>query len=149
MTTLVTIGTALLLAWALVRRPQWITVTLACVFGLAVIAADMMHGAQLRSVLMGFDALVAIVMWFLWGRYHSERAALVATLAFIKIWLGIAAAVADLQWVVWASANNAVFILMVLIAGGFLDGIIAWVGRCYLRVHARRASLRGYLEKVF
>lgn len=149
MTLAVYIGIALLLVWALVRRPQWITICLGLVFGAAILAADIAHGGDLRSILMGFDALVVIAMWALWQRFRSERAALVATLGFFKIWLGIAGATMAMTWPVWAAANNAVFVLQILIAGGFLDGIIAWVGARCVRARNRRGGLLGYLEKIF
>jgi hypothetical protein len=138
----------LLLVWALVRRPQLIVITLAVAFGLAVWAADIMRGGDLRSVLMGIDAFVVISMWLLWGRYRSERAALVATFGLLKIWFGIAAAATDLTALVWASGNNALFVVQVLIAGGFADGIMAWVGRRYHRVRAGGGGLLGHLEKT-
>lgn len=148
MTSAVYIMIALLLAWALIRRPQWITVSMAIAFASAIAAAEMTSGDNLRSILMGFDALVVIAMWFLWHAYRSERAALVASLGFVKIWLGIASATTNITWLVWASGNNAIFVLQVLIAGGFLDGIIAWVGNSCLRTRSRRRSLLGYLEKI-
>lgn len=148
MTAVVYTGIGLLLVWALIRRPQWINVTLAFVFGMAILAAELAHGPELRSILMGFDALVVIAMWFLWGAYRSELAALVATLGFLKIWLGLASAAAALSWPAWAGANNAIFICQILVAGGFLDGIIAWVGRCHLRARDRRRGLHGHMEKI-
>lgn len=148
MTALVYTAIGLLLVWALIRRPQWICITLAILFGLARFAADIAGGADLRSILMGLDALGVIAMWFLWSTYRSDRAALVAMIGFIKIWLGIAAATTGLTWPAWAAANNAMFICQVLVAGGFLDGIIAWVGRCHLRSHNRRRGLLGHLEKT-
>lgn len=148
MTSLVYVGIALLLAWALVRRPQLITIGLCLAFGLAVLAADIAEGEHLRSILMGMDALVVIGMWFLWSMYRSERAALVATLGFLKIWLGIAAASFTIDYSLWAGGNNAIFVLQVFIAGGFADGFIAWVGRCHLSFRNRRNGLLGYLEKI-
>lgn len=149
MTLAVYIGIAMLLVWALVRRPQWITLAMGMVFVGGILAADIAHGGDLRSILMGFDALVVIAMWALWQRFRSERAALVATLGFFKIWLGIAGATTGMSWPVWAAANNAVFVLQILVAGGFLDGLIAWVGHRCLRARHRRSGLLGYLEKIF
>jgi hypothetical protein len=148
MTTAVYLCVGGLLVWALVRRPQLIVITLAIAFGLAVAAADVVRGGELRSVLMGIDAFVVITMWFLWGRYRSERAALVASFGLVKITFGIASAVSDVAGIVWASGNNALFVVQVLIAGGFADGVMAWVGRSYHRFHSRQRGLLGYLEKV-
>jgi len=148
MTVAVYLGVGGLLVWALVRRPQLIVITMAIAFGLAVAAADFVHGGEFRSVLMGIDAFVVITMWLLWGRYRSERAALVASFGLVKIMFGIAAAVSDVAGLVWASGNNALFVVQVLIAGGFADGIMAWVGRGYHRFHNRQRGVLGYLEKI-
>ncbi len=148
MTTAVYITVAALLVLALLRRPQLIVITLAVAYGLAVWAADIVHGGELRSVLMGIDAFVVITMWFLWGRYRSERAALVASFGFLKILFGITAAVVGMANLAWAAGNNALFIVQVLIAGGFTDGVIAWVGRGLHRVRSGGGRLSGYLEKI-
>lgn len=148
MTAAVYTTVALFLMWALLRRPQMIVITLAVAYGLAVWAAEIVHGGALRSVLMGIDAFVVITMWVLWGRYSSERAALVASFGFLKILFGIASALVDMTNLAWASGNNALFIVQVLIAGGFADGVIAWLGRSYCRLHSRGSRSSGYLEKI-
>lgn len=139
---------SLLLVWALVRRPQLIVIVLAGAFGLSVFAADIAHGDALRSILMGIDGLITIAMWLLWVRYDSERAALVAAFAFLKICFGIAAATTAMPHLAWASGNNALFIVQVLIAGGFTDGIIAWLGRGYSRLVPRVHRVLGHVEKA-
>jgi len=148
MTLAVYIGVGLLLAWALIRRPQMIVIVLAVAFGLAVWVADFAHGGGLRSILMGIDGLVVIAMWLLWVRFDSERAVMVASIGLLKIWFGIAAALLDLSSLVWASGNNALFVIQVLIAGGFADGIVAWLGRCHHRLHSGDGGLLGHLEKM-
>lgn len=148
MTAAVYLAVGLLLVAALLNRPQLIVITLAVAYGLAVWAADIVHGGELRSVLMGIDAFVVIAMWFLWGRYHSDRAALIASFGFLKILFGIAAALVGASNLVWASGNNALFIVQVLIAGGFADGVMAWLGRCIHRSGFGGGSLSGHLEKI-
>lgn len=148
MTAAVYMTVGLLLVAALVRRPQWIVITLAVAFGMAVWAADIMRGGDLRSVLMGIDAFVVIAMWLLWERYRSERAALVASFGFLKILFGIAAAMIGASGLAWASGNNALFIVQVLIAGGFADGVMAWLGRCIHRLNSGGGSMSGHLEKI-
>lgn len=137
-----------LILWALYRRPQVITITMAVAFLFAVEVATLVKGDALRPILMGADALIVAVMWFLWSAYHSERAAMVATLGFLKISFGIAAALTDISNLVWASTNNAIFIVMVLISGGFLDGFIAWLGHSNSRVGNSWRGLLGHLEKI-
>jgi len=148
MTQAVYLFVSILIVWALWRRPQVITITMAAAFLFAVEIALFVKGDALRSILMGADAIVVVVMWFLWSKYHSERAAMIATLGFVKIWFGIAAAVVGFTNFAWAAGNNAIFIVMVLISGGFLDGFIAWLGHSHSRLGTRWRGLLGYLEKV-
>lgn len=149
MSELVYLGIAALLLWALWRRPQEIVVVLAVTFLLAVGGGEVVHDrGTLRAGLIGLDGLVVVAMWWLWHRYRSDRAKLIATLGLLKIWLGIAAALTALPWQVWASAYNGLFVVQVLIAGGFSDGVMAWVGRCAHRLRARERRSPGYLEKA-
>lgn len=149
MTALVYLVIAGLLLWALLRRPQMIVVVLAGSFLLAAGAADFVGDrGVLRAGLIGLDGLVVIAMWLLWNKHQSDRAALVASLGLLKVWFGIAAAATDLPWEVWASGYNALFVVQVLIAGGFSDGVIAWLGRCYYRLRSGGGGVPGYLEKT-
>lgn len=141
-------GIALLLAWALWRRPQVITVALALSFVLAVLAARSGRGDALRSILMGLDGFTVIVMWSLWKWYRSDRAAQVAVLGMVKICFGIASAVAGVSDLVWASGNNALFVGQVLIAGGFVNGFMAWLGRRLDGARGGRRGLLGHLERL-
>ena len=147
MTLAVYSGIALLLAWALARRPQIITLTLALSFVLAVLATQTDRGEALRSILMGLDGLTVVVMWSLWKCYRSERAAQIAVLGMLKICFGIAAAVAGMGAAVWASGNNALFVSQVLIAGGFVNGFMAWLGRSHDGARSGGGGLLGHLER--
>jgi len=77
-----------------------------------------------------------------------QGAAIVAALGFLKISFGVVCAIGGVSWVTWASANNAIFIAQVLIAGGFLNGIMAWLGRSRDGSGNRGNSLLGYLERL-
>lgn len=148
LTTAVFSSVAMLLVWALLRRPQAICVILAATFIAAVGVSEISHRDHLRPILMGLDGLVVLSMWLLWWRTFSDRAALVATLGFLKIWVGIAAAMSSMSYLAWASANNAIFVVQVLIAGGFADGIIAWLGGCLRGTSHRGLGVLGYMEKL-
>ncbi len=140
--------TSLLLAWALIRRPQMLTVMLANVFVLAVTAAQSYSGDVLRSIFMGIDGFAVIFAWLFWKRYDSSRAAIVAMLGMVKISFGIASASIGISDIVWASGNNALFISQVLVAGGFANGFMAWLGRSPDRTNARSRGVLGYLERL-
>ena len=148
MTVAVYIFVSLLLAAALVRRPQALTVILAVSFGLSVVSAQYAHGDSLRSVLMGLDGFTVIAAWLLWKTYLTERAALIAVIGTVKICFGIAAATVGLSSLVWASGNNALFIVQVLIAGGFANGFMAWLGRGRNGAHVGWRGLLGYMERL-
>jgi hypothetical protein len=137
-----------LLAWALVRKPQTLTVVLALAFVAAVFAAQHIRGDALRSILMGIDGFAIIISWLLWKVYHSSRAALVAVIGMLKVSFGIAAAAADLNGLLWASGNNALFVVQVLIAGGFANGFMAWLGRSHDGARTRSGRVLGYMERL-
>lgn len=145
MTTVVYLCVGLLLVAALIRRPQALTVALALSFGLSIIAAQVAEGLHIKPVLMGLDALLVMVAWALWGQHRSTRASIIAWLGLCKILLGIASSFST-PYLVWAAMNNALFVVMILVAGGFTDGIIAWLGRRFLKPDTRGAGVLRYLE---
>lgn len=148
MTLAVYVLTSLLLAWALLRRPQMLCVILAGAFVLDVLAAQNVRGDALRSILMGVDGLAVIAAWAIWRGFDSSRAALVAVIGMVKVAFGIASAASDLAWVLWASGNNALFISQVLVAGGFANGFMAWLGRSPDGAGTRNRGVLGYLERL-
>ena len=148
MTEAVYLVTLIAIIAALISKPEMISIVLAAHFGAAVFFADVAQGDAFRSALMGADGLVTIIMWVLWRFYHVQRAAIVTALGFLKISFGVACAIGGVSWVTWASANNAIFIAQVLIAGGFLNGIMAWLGRSRDGSGNRGVGLLGYLERL-
>lgn len=133
---------SLLIAAALWRKPQVITVVLAISFVLSIASSQYVRGDSLRSVLMGLDGFTVIAAWLLWKVYRSDRAALVAVIGTVKICFGVTAATVGLSGLAWAAGNNALFVVQVLVAGGFANGFMAWLGRGH---DSARASLRGVL----
>ena len=146
MTSLVYYGTAALLMLALYRRPKPMTLVLAVEFLLAIGAANIAPGLHFKPILMGLDALVVMAAWAVWTYYRSDRANVIAWLGLCKIMVGISGSV-SMPYVVWASINNGLFVVMILVAGGFSDGIIAWLGRGISRAGTRRAGLLRYLAR--
>jgi hypothetical protein len=152
LTLIIYIGTSLLLAWTLYKQPQKLTLVLAAVFAAAVFAAQQLPGQgereTLRSILMGADGLAVVSTWVLWRRYDSTRAAIVTVLGMVKLAFGVTAASVGMTWLVWASGNNALFISQVLVAGGFANGFMAWLGRSPDSADARSRGVLGYLERL-
>jgi hypothetical protein len=145
LTTLVYLGIGVLLADALWRRTEGLSLTLAFSFLFAVGAAQIAPGDHIKPVLMALDALTAVAAWFLWWRHQSSRAHLVAWLALCKILFCLATV--DWPPIVWASGNNALFVVMILVAGGLTNGIIAWLGRRLAGPRARRSGVLRYLAR--
>jgi hypothetical protein len=143
-TALIYLGIGTLLVAALARRPQALVLALALSFVASIGAAEITHDDHIRPVLMALDALTVMAAWFLWGRHHSTRASLVAWLGFCKIMFAIAASFST-PYLAWASVNNALFVVMILVAGGFTDGIIARLGRGVAGLRASRARLLRHL----
>lgn len=146
MTTLIYLGIGALLAAALFRRPQAIVLALALSFGCAIGAAEIAEGDHIKPLLLALDALTVVAAWFLWWLHQSTRASLIAWLGFCKILFGVAAGGA-LPYLAWASVNNALFVVMILVAGGFTDGIIAWLGRRLAGAGPRGAGVLRYLAR--
>jgi hypothetical protein len=143
-TTLIYAGIGALLVAALVNKPQGLVLALALSFLAAIGAKEIAHGDHIRPVLMALDSFVVVAAWYLWGIHQSTRASLVAWLGLCKIMFAIAASFST-PYLAWASVNNALFVMMILVAGDFVDGIIAWLGRRLAGVGARRAGVFRYL----
>lgn len=141
LTLVVNLSAGALLCIALYRRPQAICVTLALAYVLAIGLTLVLHGAQLRPLLLFLDAGVVISMSALFALFNSDRARIVATIGALKIITAIATAVMDWPWASWAAANNALFFAQILVAGGMADGILAWVG--YRTIHLVAVRSRG------
>jgi hypothetical protein len=148
LTLIVTIAVTLLMAWALIKKPEALTISLAIVLVLAVLSAQYVRGDSLRSILMGIDAFGIIAAWAFWRCYNSSRAAQVVAIGMLKVTFGIAAAVSGLDWSFWAAGNNALFVVQVLIAGDFANGFMAWLGRGPDGTGTRSRGVLGYLERL-
>lgn len=146
LTTAVYLGIGVLLVWAIARRPKPMSLVLALAFVAAIGAAEIAPGLHIKPILMGIDAFIVMAAWLVWTGYRSDRANIIAWLGLCKIMVGISASI-SMPYLIWASINNALFVVMILVAGGFTDGIIAWLGRLLARAGTRRASLLRYLER--
>jgi hypothetical protein len=144
-TALVYLLSAGLLVLALNRKPQAITVTLAIAWLVAVVLEGFLSFHRLLPFLLALDAVVVVVMGWLYRRYRSDRAQIVMALGALKVTLGIGMALGT--WNVFAAAYNASFFAQVLVAGGMADGITAWLGYrlrgVCRRVYGVRSRIRG------
>lgn len=133
-------ATTVLLAWGAYRKPETIMAVLALAFVAGIICAAIKHGDDLRPLLMGIDALIVAVMAGLWVKHHSQRARFVGFIGFAQVSFAlIYASGPHTNWQAWAAVENTAFIVQVLIAGGFADGIAAWLDNWGCRLRSRWA----------
>lgn len=136
---------AALLALALWRRPQAITVVLAVAF-MAAVAVGYAWPTETRlPVVISIEAAVVVAMAHLARKHRSDRASMVMAIGASKIAFAMCAAAVGLHQPTRAAALNAAFIAQVLIAGGLLDGIIAWLGHRVRRFRNCADGMRGRL----
>lgn len=147
MTLLVNVLAGLLLLLAIHRRPQAICATLAMAYLLAMALAELLHGAQLRPLLLVLDAGVVAACAALWRMHHSWRASIVAWIGMGKIAAAMLAAALGTRWQAWAIMENAAFFLQILVAGGMADGIMAWLGYRLRGLCSVRARMREHLGR--
>lgn len=136
---------AALLALALWRRPQAITVVLGIAFITAVAVAYVWPAETRLPVVIVIDAAVVVAMRHLSRKYHSDRAGMVMAIGASKIAFAICAAAVSLYQPTRAAALNAAFVAQVVIAGGLADGFIAWLGNRLGRVRDRAHGMRRRL----
>jgi len=141
-TEMVFTGQALLLAFALWRRPQRIMLVLAVAFALAVMAAAFIGREHRLPVIITLDTFVVVSMGMLVRRYHSDRARVVLWIGMLKIVFSVTAASLGLVQYARAASLNSAFVLQVLVAGGLADGIMAWLGNRAGMLGARLAGMR-------
>ena len=136
---------AALLAVALWRRPQAITVVLAGAFLVAVAVGYVWPADTRLPVVIAIDAAVVVAMAHLARKHRSDRAGMVMGIGAAKIAFAICAAAVGLYQPTRAATLNAAFVAQVLIAGGLLDGVIAWLGHRVRRVGDRAHGMLGRL----
>jgi hypothetical protein len=109
----------------------------------SVAAAQIRHGNDLRAILIAIDGLTASAMLWLWTLHHSQRARLVGSISFFNCVLGVwYMAVPHMVWQTYAAAINAAFVVQVIVAGGFADGISDWLAHRWQRSIPRGAFFR-------
>lgn len=144
MTTLVVFtACALLVIWALYRRPDATTVTVALSFVVAVALSIIIPGREVRTALAVLDAAVVLALLAVWAQWHSHRARHIAGIGLLKCaWAVPYTVFPYMNWNTYAAALNGAFVVQVLIAGGAADGIGAWIDRHARSVWGRWFRLR-------
>lgn len=138
-------GMAGLLALALWRRPQAITLVLAGTFLAGVAGAAMLPPAARPLSVIVLDLAVVLAMGHLVRRHRSARALVVMWISTAKIAFEIVAALTGLHQPARAATVNASFVVQVLIAGGMANGILAWLGNRLGGLRARLPRMLGGL----
>lgn len=131
-----------LVFWAWVRKHDATTTALAAGLFMSILAifADPFWRMPYAAMI---DSVIVVTMLCLWVRYHSMRAWSVGAIGMAKTGLTFAAYVINPYAASWAYAIalNAAFLLQVLVAGGFCDGVGRWLDNRLLRAFPRRHGL--------
>jgi hypothetical protein len=117
-----------LLAGGLLRRPQRIMLVLAAAWGLGLAVAAYWPPETRLPIIIALEALLIAAMGWLYRAYHSDRALIVMWLGTLKIVWEIAAVLLAWPQYFRAAGINGAFIVQILVGGGFVDGVMAWLG---------------------
>jgi hypothetical protein len=138
---IVFIAALVLNLWALKRRPDWVAGILLITMLVSVIVGRAVHGPDVVGVLALLDAMICMLMLGLWTHYHWRHAQMVGIISFLKV-LGavtMSASLGQFAWLVFAVSQNALAFLQIFVAGGFFDGVVAFLNR----IDPRHVSKRG------
>lgn len=115
---------------ALWRRPDWIAGSLLAALLLATVLGWAVPLERTIGISALLDALVSIAMLIVWTYYRSQRARLVGSIAAAKCaWCFLMASSTGMDWFTFATVQNGGFLVQVLIAGGWADGLVAFIDR--------------------
>ena len=121
-------GIAFALVWAMVRKPQAITYTLAAFF-LATVPVDfLVPPGRIVPILAFADAAMVAAMAALWTKHNSQRARFVGFIGLFKVALAMwSYSFSHVNFYSYATVLNTAFVGQVLVAGGFLDAVGHWI----------------------
>ena len=127
----IVLGMFVLVGFACGRRPGHLTTALAISLAVSlVLVAGLPKPDQLAAVL-AVDAGVVAFMAHL-ARHSpapiAEPARVIMAVGTFKITFAMSGVLLDMDHNSRAAARNGAFVLQVLVAGGMLDGLIAWLG---------------------
>lgn len=132
----------LLLALAIWRRPDKVTLALALGFVASVAAQPFRHGGALLPFIVTIDALIVLAMLSVWTRETSMRAWSVGFVGLAKTgWTLAFASASHVSFWTFAVVPNCLFLGQVVAAGGMADGVGDWLDDLCRRFLPRRYSL--------
>ena len=139
-------GIAGLLLWAVLRKPEAITLTLAGFFVGTAPLDFMMPMERLIPILSFLDACMVVAMAAIWTRHHSQRARVIGTIGLTKVaWAMWAVSFNHINYFSYATALNMAFVAQVIVAGGFVDAVGRWVDDLRRRAVHGLVGLRGHV----
>ncbi|WP_310530727.1 hypothetical protein [Novosphingobium sp.] len=148
---LLVLGVFVLLAYAWGRRPGplVLSVSVALVVSLVLIAA--LEKRDALSALLAVDAgLVAAMAHLALDRSTPQHIAgpakIIMIVGTLKIAFALSGALLDLNHNTRAATRNGAFVIQILVAGGMLDGLIAWLGHRSRLLGARARRVLHRLE---
>lgn len=129
---LLVLAVFVLLAYALGSRPGPLTISLAVALVISLASLKIVpKGDDQLAVLLAIDAGVVAFMAHL-ARISppsiAEPARIIMAIGTLKIAFALAGVMLDLSHNPRAAARNGAFVIQILVAGGMLDGLIAWLG---------------------
>lgn len=117
--------------WALKRRPDWVAGILLATLLVSVVIGQKVKAPDVVGALALLDAVISISMLLIWTHWRSRRAQLVGILSFLKCFGAVimSAGYSKLAWDAFAISQNAIAFLQIMVAGGFMDGIVSFFDR--------------------
>lgn len=128
---LLVLGVFVLLAYALGHKPGPLTISLAVALVISLASLKIVPKGDQLAVLLAIDAGVVAFMAHL-ARISppsiSEPAKIIMAIGTLKIVFAVSGVLLELGHNTRAGARNGAFVIQILVAGGILDGLIAWLG---------------------
>lgn len=125
-------------------RFKVIFLVLGAAMGTAIGLGAVMPRAQLVPMLSILDAAVVLAMLALWAHYHSGRARWIGVIGLVKCgWALWQQGMPAPHWNGYTAVINGGFILQLIVAGGWADGLAARADRLLRQLRARLAGELG------
>lgn len=127
-------------------RLEIIFLVLGASMGVAIGLGAVLPRSQLVPMLSILDAAVVLAMMALWAHYHSGRARWIGAIGLVKCgWALWQQGVPAPYWNGYAAVINGGFILQLIVAGGWADGLAARADRLLRLLRARLAGQLGHV----
>lgn len=126
--------------WAIWRRPDYVASTLMVAMLASIPLGQSLPMDEVVGALAMLDAVVALAMLLVWTHYRSRRAQLVGYLSLLRVLMAVfmSSTGGAFNWVAFAVAQNALYGVQLLIAGGWFE----WLVRLADRIDPSAVALR-------